>query len=59
MKTKKSFTFNKLYLFAFLIPTVIMLVIFAIREIPLATALSCILICTISIFLFWWNSTIN
>ena len=33
MKTKKSFTFNKLYLFAFLIPAVIMLVIFAIREI--------------------------
>lgn len=33
MKNKKKITFNKLYLFAFLIPTVIMLVIFAIREI--------------------------
>lgn len=33
MKTKKKFTLNKLYLFAFLIPTLIMLVIFAVREI--------------------------
>ena len=33
MKNKKKITFNKLYLFAFLISTVIMLVIFAIREI--------------------------
>lgn len=61
MKTKKSFTFNKLYLFAFLIPAVIMLVIISatVKSIPLATVLSCILICTISIFLFWWNSIIN
>ena len=33
MKNKKRITFNKLYLFAFLIPTIIMLVIFAIRQI--------------------------
>ena len=32
MKTKKKFTLNKLYLSAFLIPALIMLVIFAIRE---------------------------
>ena len=87
MKTKKSFTFNKLYLFAFLIPAVIANLksvstfifetpsilascnissgtpfapgIFPPYSIPLATVLSCILICTISIFLFWWNSIIN